>query len=107
WRVSSDLHEWRNDGGAVSSRDSVKLKSLRRCSVSAARRKDPVNLYYSFALDFELARVGDVGAVAVGPPVLMEPSLRYHPGKLEVLTLARYPGRGQCMVGSLTGAVSS
>ena len=22
-------------------------------------------------------------------------------------TLARYPGRGQCMVGSLTGAVSS
>ena len=27
-RVSSDLHEWRNDGGAVSTRDSVKLKSL-------------------------------------------------------------------------------
>lgn len=25
----------------------------------------------------------------------------------EVLTQARYPGRGQCMVGSLTGAVSS
>ena len=24
-----------------------------------------------------------------------------------VLTWARYPGRGQCMVGSLTGAVSS
>jgi hypothetical protein len=24
-----------------------------------------------------------------------------------VLTLTRYPGRGQCMVGSLTGAVSS
>ena len=25
----------------------------------------------------------------------------------EVLTLTRYPGRGQCVVGSLTGAVSS
>ena len=37
----------------------------------------------------------------------MEPSLKYHPGLFAVLTLARYPGRGQCMVGSLTGAVSS
>jgi len=26
--VSSDLHEWRNDGQAVSTRDSVKLNSL-------------------------------------------------------------------------------
>ncbi len=43
----------------------------------------------------------------MGTPVLMEPSLKYHPGNLEVLTLARHPGRGQCMVGSLTGAVSS
>ena len=39
--------------------------------------------------------------------VHVEPSLKYHPGLFEVLTLARYPGRGQCMVGSLTGAVSS
>ncbi len=39
--------------------------------------------------------------------VLMEPTLKYHPGVLEVLTLARDPGWGQCMVGSLTGAVSS
>ena len=37
----------------------------------------------------------------------MEPSLKYHPGMFEVLTQARYPGREQCMVGSLTGAVSS
>ena len=43
----------------------------------------------------------------MGTPVLMEPSLKYHPGMLEVLTLTRDPGRGQCMVGSLTGAVSS
>ena len=33
--------------------------------------------------------------------------MKYHPGVFEVLTLARYPGWGQCMVGSLTGAVSS
>ena len=37
----------------------------------------------------------------------VEPTLRYHPGLFAVLTLARNPGRGQCMVGSLTGAVSS
>ena len=39
--------------------------------------------------------------------VCLEPTLKYHPGVFEVLTLARYPGWGQCMVGSLTGAVSS
>ena len=39
--------------------------------------------------------------------VLVEPTLKYHPGMLEVLTSTRYPGQGQCMVGSLTGAVSS
>ena len=39
--------------------------------------------------------------------VAMEPSLKYHPGMFDVLTLARYPGQGQCLVGSLTGAVSS
>jgi hypothetical protein len=43
----------------------------------------------------------------VGALALMEPTLKYHPGLFEVLTLVRYPDRGQCMVGSLTGAVSS
>ena len=33
--------------------------------------------------------------------------MKYHPGIFGVLTPARYPGRGQCLVGSLTGAVSS
>jgi Family of unknown function (DUF6467) len=33
--------------------------------------------------------------------------LKYHPDPFEVLTLVRYPDRGPCMVGSLTGAVSS
>ena len=33
--------------------------------------------------------------------------MKYHPGMFGVLTWVRYPDRGQCMVGSLTGAVSS
>ena len=37
----------------------------------------------------------------------MEPALKYHPLMFDVLTLARNPGCGQCLVGSLTGAVSS
>ena len=37
----------------------------------------------------------------------VEPTLKYHPGVFEVLTLVHYLDRGQCMVGSLTGAVSS
>ena len=40
-------------------------------------------------------------------PVIVEPILKYHPGMFEVLTQVRYPDRGQCVVGSLTGAVSS
>ena len=38
---------------------------------------------------------------------LMEPTLKYHPGAFEVLTQVPYRDWGQCMVGSLTGAVSS
>ena len=48
--------------------------------------------------------MGGFEAVPLG---IVEPTLKYHPGLFEVLTLARYPGWGQCMVGSLTGAVSS
>ena len=48
-----------------------------------------------------------MGGFETGTPVPVEPTLKYHPGLFAVLTLARYPGRGQCMVGSLTGAVSS
>ena len=66
-----------------------------------------MNLYCSFALDFEPICVGSVGGFETGTPVPVEPSLKYHPGLFEVLTLVRYPDRGQCMVGSLTGAVSS
>ena len=48
--------------------------------------------------------MGGFEAVPLGA---VEPTLKYHPGVFEVLTLARDPGWGQCVVGSLTGAVSS
>ena len=38
---------------------------------------------------------------------IVEPTLKYQPDLFAALTLARNPGRGPCMVGSLTGAVSS
>lgn len=40
-------------------------------------------------------------------PVCMEPTLKYHPLMFDVLTWVRNPDWGQCLVGSLTGAVSS
>ena len=48
-----------------------------------------------------------MGGFEAVTPVIVEPYLKYHPGLFEVLTLVRNPDRGQCMVGSLTGAVSS
>src|SRR5210317_1166829 len=38
---------------------------------------------------------------------MVEPTLKYQPGNVEVLTQVRDPDRGHCVVGSLTGAVSS
>jgi sugar diacid utilization regulator len=43
----------------------------------------------------------------VQTPVCMEPILKYHPGMFEVLTQVPNRDRGHCVVGSLTGAVSS
>ena len=48
-----------------------------------------------------------MGGFEAVTPVIVEPTLKYHPGMFEVLTQARYPGRGQCVVGSLTGVVAS
>ena len=48
-----------------------------------------------------------MGAFEAMTPVVVEATLKYHPDVMEVLTQARNPGRGQCVVGSLTGAVSS
>ena len=40
-------------------------------------------------------------------PVTVEPTLKYQPGQFGVLTQVHYLDRGHCVVGSLTGAVSS
>ena len=48
-----------------------------------------------------------MGGFEAGALASVEPTLRYHPDCAGVLTLARDPGRGQCQVGSLTGAVAS
>lgn len=48
-----------------------------------------------------------MGGFEAVTPVIVEPSLKYHPGLFGVLTSSRDPGQGPCVVGSLTGAVSS
>ncbi len=48
-----------------------------------------------------------MGDFEAGSPDLVESSLKYHPVVVEVLTQVPYRDRGPCMVGSLTGAVSS
>ena len=48
-----------------------------------------------------------MGDCEAGTPVLVESSLKYHSGHSGYLTLAHDLGWGQCLVGSLTGAVAS
>ena len=48
-----------------------------------------------------------MGGFETRPLGLVEPTVRYHPRYPETLTQVRYPDRGQRIVGSLTGAVSS
>ena len=43
----------------------------------------------------------------MGALALVEPTLKYQPDVIAVLTWVHYLDRGPCMVGSLTGAVSS
>ena len=48
-----------------------------------------------------------MGDCEAGTPVFVESSLKYHSGHSGYLTSARDPGQGQCLMGSLTGAVAS
>jgi hypothetical protein len=48
-----------------------------------------------------------VGDLEAGTLVLVELPLKYHPSYFSVLTLVPYRDYGQCLVGSLTGAVAS
>jgi hypothetical protein len=48
-----------------------------------------------------------VGDCETRTPVRVESTLKYHSGRVEHLTSVRDPDQGQCLVGSLTGAVAS
>ena len=48
-----------------------------------------------------------MGGFEAYAPAYVEPTLKYQPNNVEVLPQVRNPDRGQCVVGSLTGAVSS
>jgi hypothetical protein len=48
-----------------------------------------------------------VGGDETGSLDSVEPTLKYHPGESGYLTEAHELGPGQCLVGSLTGAVTS
>ena len=48
-----------------------------------------------------------MGGFEPGTPVSGEPTLKYHPDVSGDLTCTSEPGGGQCLVGSLTGAVDS
>ena len=48
-----------------------------------------------------------MGGFEIGTPVSMEPLLGYHPLSIGFLTCSRDPAGGQCLTGSLTGAVAS
>jgi hypothetical protein len=48
-----------------------------------------------------------VGDCEAGTPVFVESTLKYHSDRFELLTSVRNPDQGQCLVGSLTGAVAS
>ena len=48
-----------------------------------------------------------MGGLEAAAPAVVEPTLKYHPGRAGTLTWARNSGRGPRQVGSLTGAVAS
>ena len=48
-----------------------------------------------------------MGDGEAGTLVLVESTLKYHSGRSGCLTSVRDPDQGQCLVGSLTGAVAS
>ena len=66
-----------------------------------------MNLYYSLALNIESTCVDLGGRRIIKKKICVESPLKYHPCIFDVLTLVPNRDCGQCLVGSLTGAVSS
>jgi len=48
-----------------------------------------------------------VGGFEAEALAFVEPTLKYHPWDIGILTLSRNPAMEQCQAGSLTGAVAS
>jgi len=100
-RVSSDPHERFNDLATVLRKDPAKLQWLWRCGQLTPGQKDPVELYCSLTL-FQLLGLCSVGGSLRTP-------MKHHPSWWLQLTVCPNKKRetGQCLVGSLTGAVAS
>ena len=48
-----------------------------------------------------------MGGFEAGALALVEPTLKYHPWNIGILTMSRKPAMEHCQAGSLTGAVAS
>src|SRR4029078_6709821 len=81
----------------------VRVKML----VTRGRTERPRDLYYSLTLVSEFNCVGYGGAREVQTPVWVEALLKYHSVGFGYLTCGPDRVEGQCLVGSLTGAVAS
>ena len=75
--------------------------------VTRSRTERPRDLYYSLVLVFGAVCVGNVGHSKKKKKMRVESTLKYHSGRFGCLTSVRDPDQGQCLVGSLTGAVAS
>src|ERR1700755_1618873 len=75
--------------------------------VTRSRTERPRDLYCSLALLLGTVCVGWAGGWEADTLVSVESLVKYRSDHLECLTWARDPGQGQCLAGSLTGAVAS
>ena len=75
--------------------------------VTRSRTERPRDLYYSLVLVIGTVCVGLVGDVDAATLVVVESLVKYHSDCSGYLTVDRDPVQGQCLMGSLTGAVSS
>ncbi len=67
-----------------------------------------MNLHCRLVLGLGLVCVGEVGDVEAGAPALVESQVKYHSCLSGILTaISVNPDAGQCLLGSLAGAVSS
>ena len=75
--------------------------------VTRGRTKRPRDLHYTLVLVFGSVCVGQGGGCETRTPVWVESLLKYHSDRIGHLTSDHDLVQGQCLVGSLTGAVAS